>query len=143
MSPEPGSGFAAAYRTVSNTPRAQGTFTDATQRMDVQGTGPLPRMDGGAPAGPRWPAPSPPPVGEAPPSAYDPMTDTFAGGMTYQSGYENSSGTFSAAGESNTPFGTYNPDDTYNSGPASDTLPGAFDAPGSGEPWNTPSGGFK
>jgi DMSO/TMAO reductase YedYZ heme-binding membrane subunit len=146
MSPEPESGFAAAYRTVSNT-RAQDPFADATRPMDVpmgmQGTGPLPRMDGGAPAGPRWPAPSPPPVGEAPPSAYDPMTDTFAGGMTYQSGYDNSSGTFSAAGESNTPFGTYNPNDTYNSGPASDTLPGAFDAPGSGEPWNTPSGGFK
>jgi DMSO/TMAO reductase YedYZ heme-binding membrane subunit len=146
MTPEPGNGFAAAYRTVSNTPR------------DGQGTGPLPRMDGGAPAGPRWPAPSPPPVGEAPPSAYDPMTDTFAGGMTYQTGlsgqagqaggagyggYDNSSGTFSAAGESNAPFGTYNPNDTYNSGPASDTPPGAFDAPGSGESWNAPSGGYK
>ncbi|MDQ0786940.1 ferric reductase-like transmembrane domain-containing protein [Streptomyces sp. B3I8] len=152
MSPEPGNGFAAAYRTVSNTPRGQGgqgSFAEGTGRMDLpdmQGTGPLPRMDGGAPAGPRWPAPSPPPVGEAPPSAYDPMTDTFAGGMTYQAGYggyDNSSGTFSAAGESNAPFGTYNPNDTYNSGPASDTPPGAFDAPGSGESWNAPSGGYK
>ncbi|MDX3362886.1 MULTISPECIES: cytochrome b/b6 domain-containing protein [Streptomyces] len=144
MTPEPGNGFAAAYRTVS-TPRAQDPFAGTGGRMDpagAQGTGPLPRMDG-APAGPRWPAPSPPPVGEAPPSAYDPMTDTFAGGMTYQAGYGDSTGTFPAAGESNAPFGTYNPNDTYNSGPASETLPGAFDAPGSGESWNAPSGGFK
>ncbi len=49
-------------------------------------------------------------------------------------------------GETNAAFDTYYPNDTYNSGPATETLPGAsydFDAPGSGEPWNTPSGGFK
>jgi hypothetical protein len=49
-------------------------------------------------------------------------------------------------GETNTLYGTYNPNDTYNSGPATDTTPGQsydFDAPGSGEPWNTPSGGYR
>ncbi|MBZ9642073.1 cytochrome b/b6 domain-containing protein, partial [Streptomyces sp. PSKA30] len=49
-------------------------------------------------------------------------------------------------GESNTLNDTYNPSDTYNSGPTTETLPGAsydFDAPGSGEAWNTPSGGYK
>ncbi|GAA4959757.1 ferric reductase-like transmembrane domain-containing protein [Streptomyces heliomycini] len=53
-------------------------------------------------------------------------------------------------GETNGLYATYNPSDTYNSGPANEPLPGAsppssydFDAPGSGEPWNTPSGGYK
>jgi hypothetical protein len=103
----------------------------------------LPRVD------PSWPIPSPPPVGEAPPSAYDPLQDTGhtipAYGNTGGGGYGGTE--MYDTVESNTLYGTYNPDDTYdNSGPATETLPGAsydFDAPGSGEAWNTPSGGFK
>lgn len=50
--------------------------------------------------------------------------------------------------ETNAVHDTYYPSDTYNSGPAPEPTPGApspshdFDAPGSGEPWNTPSGGL-
>jgi hypothetical protein len=153
--PDAGPGFAAAYRAVSATPRAQDPMTpDQTQGMqmpmDMQPTTAMPRVDDGASTGTRWPAPSPPPVGEAPPSAYDPMQDTFAGqtyagqsypGQTYAQTPETSYGT----AETNDPYATYNPNDTYNSGPATDTLPGAYDydAPSSGEPWNAPSGGFK
>jgi hypothetical protein len=47
-------------------------------------------------------------------------------------------------GETNNLYGTYNPNDTYNSGPANESTPGAsYDNPGSGEPWNTPSGGYR
>lgn len=53
-------------------------------------------------------------------------------------------------GETNTGYATYNQSDTYNqngtynSGPANEPSPGAsYDAPGSGEPWNTPSGGYR
>ncbi|MPY60430.1 cytochrome b/b6 domain-containing protein [Streptomyces spongiae] len=158
--PDPGPGFAAAYRAVSASPRAQDPLTpQPTQRMDMpldmQPTEAIPRYDDGSTTGTRWPAPSPPPVGEAPPSAYDPMQDTFAGqtfagqaypgqtypGQTYGGTPETSYGT----AETNTPYDTYNPNDTYNSGPATETLPGAYDydTPGSGEPWNAPSGGFK
>jgi hypothetical protein len=98
---------------------------------------------------PSWPIPSPPPVGEAPPSAYDPLQDTGHTIPAYDNpGIGGYGGTemFDTV-ESNTLYGTYNPNDTYdNSGPATETLPGAsydFGAPGSGEPWNTPSGGFK
>jgi len=142
MTPESGNGFAAAYRAVSSTPRAQDPLAaDETARMnvplDLQPTQSLPPLDGGSPSGTRWPAPSPPPVGEAPPSAYDPLNDTFVGAAyqgNFQSPYE--------TGETNDPYGTYNTNDTYNSGPANETQPGAFDAPSSGEPWNAPSGGF-
>lgn len=153
--PDPGPGFAAAYRAVSASPRAQDPLTaQPTQRMDMpldmQPTEAIPRYDEGSTTGTRWPAPSPPPVGEAPPSAYDPMQDTFAGqtfagqaypGQTYQGTPETSYGT----AETNAPYGTYNTNDTYNSGPATETYPGAYDyeAPGSGEPWNAPSGGYK
>lgn len=150
-----GPGFAAAYRATTATPRGQ----DQTQGMQVpqnlQATTAMPSVNDAAGTGPRWPAPSPPPVGEAPPSAYDPMQDTFAGqtyggpgipgqpvpGQTFQQTPETSF----AQGESNDPYRTYNPNDTYNSGPATDTLPGAYDydTPSSGEPWNAPSGGFK
>ncbi len=150
-------GFAAAYRAVSMTPRApEPTAPYLTQQqppLDMQPTQAMPRMDDGSTTGStRWPAPSPPPVGEAPPSAYDPMQDTFAGqafagggqtypGQAYQATPETSYGT----PETNAPYGTYNPNDTYNSGPATETLSGYdFDQqPGSGEPWNAPSGGFK
>ncbi|GAA1007241.1 membrane protein [Streptomyces sp. F-3] len=127
------SGFAAAYRTAPSSPGTQPTEA-------------MPRTDGAGGAAGGWPIPSPPPVGEAPPSAYDPLNDTGYNIPTY-----NSSGatTYSGrdvrdTGETNTPYGTYNPSDTYNSGPTPSTPPGASqNAPGSGEPWNTPSGGYR
>src|SRR5207249_53026 len=122
--------------------------TDQTARMDLpmdmQPTESIPRMDGSTSGS--WPVPSPPPVGEAPPSAYDPMQDTGynipAYGNPGAAGYGGSD--MYDTGETNTLYGTYNPNDTYNSGPANEPTPGAsFDAPGSGEPWNTPSGGYR
>ncbi|WP_181139313.1 cytochrome b/b6 domain-containing protein [Streptomyces sp. Ru72] len=150
MTPEPGNGFAAAYRATSAAPRAQAPMTpDATQRMDLpfdtQATGAMPRVDAGGSTSGSWPIPSPPPVGEAPPSAYDPLQDTGytipAYGNPGYNGYGASE--MYDTGETNVPFGTYNSNNTYNSGPAAETLPGAFDTPGAGEPWNAPSGGFK
>ncbi|CAL9456405.1 hypothetical protein SUDANB176_02548 [Streptomyces sp. enrichment culture] len=155
---EPANGFAAAYRAVSASsgPQRQPLFTDRTARTelppDPQPTQSVPRVDGPSSTSGNWPIPSPPPVGEAPPSAYDPLNDT---GYTLPvqddpvgSGYGSSD--VYDTGETNTLHGTYNPSDTYNSGPATETLPGAspsssydFGAPGSGEPWNTPSGGYK
>ncbi|MFJ9599888.1 cytochrome b/b6 domain-containing protein [Streptomyces althioticus] len=153
--PEPANGFAAAYRAVS--PRqsaAQNPLTDATARMempDLGATEAIPLVDSPSSTSGSWPIPSPPPVGEAPPSAYDPLNDTGYTIPTYNnsvaSGY-GSSDVYDTA-ETNTLYGTYNPGDTYNSGPANAPTPGVpsssydFDAPGSGEPWNTPSGGFK
>ncbi|KES05647.1 membrane protein [Streptomyces toyocaensis] len=157
--PEPANGFAAAYRAVSapgRPPAFPPPVTDATARMelplDMQPTEAIPRVDGPSSTSGNWPIPSPPPVGEAPPSAYDPLNDT---GYTIPvhdnavgSGYGSSD--VYDTGETNTLYGTYNPGDTYNSGPATETPSGAspsssydFDAPGSGEPWNTPSGGYK
>ncbi|HZF88295.1 cytochrome b/b6 domain-containing protein [Streptomyces sp.] len=142
---EPAAGFAAAYRAVSRPRRSQHPVPDAqpTESLPRMDTASLPRVDTS------WPIPSPPPVGEAPPSAYDPLQDT---GYTIPP-YDNpGTGAYGRTEmfdtvESNTLYGTYNPNDTYdNSGPATETLPGAsydFDAPGSGEPWNMPSGGFK
>ncbi|MER6124834.1 cytochrome b/b6 domain-containing protein [Streptomyces sp. NPDC001795] len=151
MTPEPGNGFAAAYRATSATPRAQGPMApDGTQRMDLpldmQATEAMPRVDGGGSTSGSWPIPSPPPVGEAPPSAYDPLQDTGynnipAYGNSGYNGYGASE--MYDTGETNTPYGTYNSNNTYNSGPATETLPGSFDQPGAGEPWNAPSGGFK
>lgn len=161
--PEPANGFAAAYRAVSTPSRArqqqpfEQPFTqpfpaDQTARMDLpmdmQPTESFPRVDSGGSTSGSWPIPSPPPVGEAPPSAYDPLNDTGtipAYGNSGASGYGSSD--VYDTGEMNAVYDTYYPNDTYNnSGPATETLPGAsydFDAPGSGEPWNTPSGGFK
>ncbi|CAM5729452.1 Cytochrome b/b6 domain-containing protein OS=Streptomyces alboniger OX=132473 GN=CP975_11635 PE=4 SV=1 [Streptomyces alboniger] len=153
--PEPANGFAAAYRAVS-TPRGaqqQPFAADQTARMDVpldmQPTEAIPRMDGNGSTSGSWPIPSPPPVGEAPPSAYDPLNDTGynipAYGNPGASGY-GSSDVYDTA-ETNNVYGAYYPDDTYNnSGPATEQSPGAgydFDAPGSGEPWNMPSGGYR
>ncbi|MFI8187547.1 cytochrome b/b6 domain-containing protein [Streptomyces sp. NPDC085946] len=152
---EPVNGFAAAYRAVSTPPRgARQPFTpDRTARTDLppdmQPTRTVPRVDGGASTSGSWPIPSPPPVGEAPPSAYDPLNDTGYTIPVYDNAAASGYGSSDVydTGETNAAFGTYNPDDTYNnSGPATETLPGAsydFGAPGSGEPWNTPSGGFK
>ncbi|WP_320783717.1 cytochrome b/b6 domain-containing protein [Streptomyces sp. CRN 30] len=151
--PGSGPGFAAAYRAVSASPRAGDPLPSVPDRpvqppADMQPTQAVPRLDDSF-AGDRWPAPSPPPVGEAPPSAYDPMQDTFGGGSSYQTApyrtapFQGSPETSYATVEQNAPFGTYNTNDTYDSGPATETLPGAFDAPSSGEPWNMPSGGPK
>ncbi|MFF9284462.1 cytochrome b/b6 domain-containing protein [Streptomyces griseosporeus] len=144
-------GFAAAYRAVSSRARGGQQFAaDATARMDVpldmQATEAIPRVDSGAGASGSWPIPSPPPVGEAPPSAYDPLTDTGytipAYGNPGADGYGGRD--LYDTGETNPGYGTYNQNDTYNSGPATEPLPGAsFDAPGSGEPWNMPSGGYR
>ncbi|MBC9726778.1 cytochrome b/b6 domain-containing protein [Streptomyces sp. TRM68367] len=151
-------GFAAAYRAVSAPPRAQqqpaaaqpfrADQTRIDLPLDMQPTESMPRGDGGGSTSGSWPIPSPPPVGEAPPSAYDPLNDTGYNIPVYgnagASGYGSSD--VYDTGETNAVYDTYNPNDTYNSGPATDTLPGAsydFEAPGSGEPWNTPSGGFK
>ncbi|MEU2717167.1 cytochrome b/b6 domain-containing protein [Streptomyces sp. NPDC007205] len=148
---EPASGFAAAYRAVSAPGRSQQPYAAGqTARMDLpldlQATEAVPRVDGPSSTSGSWPIPSPPPVGEAPPSSYDPFQDTGQTIPVY--------GNADAAGyggsdmydtrETNGFYGAYNPSDTYNSGPATETLPGtSFDTPGSGEPWNMPSGGFK
>ncbi|MGW3101522.1 cytochrome b/b6 domain-containing protein [Streptomyces sp. NPDC001100] len=148
-------GFAAAYRTA--TPESTGQMpyvTDQSSRanvpMDMQNTQAVPRADSGGSTSGSWPIPSPPPVGEAPPSAYDPLQDTGYNIPTYNNnsgagGYGD--GYVYPTGESNGASGTYNSGDTYNSGPATDQTPNAsydFDAQGgSGEPWNTPSGGYR
>ncbi|MFH8799596.1 cytochrome b/b6 domain-containing protein [Streptomyces sp. NPDC017936] len=148
--PESANGFAAAYRAVSTPPPGQQSFAAGqTARMDlpfdVQATEAMPRVDGGGSTSGSWPIPSPPPVGEAPQSVYDPLQDTgftipaygstgtvpYAGGDVYDTG------------ETNGQYGTYNSNDTYNSGPAEPSPGASFDAPGSGEPWNTPSGGYR
>ncbi|MEV6404833.1 cytochrome b/b6 domain-containing protein [Streptomyces bobili] len=149
--PEPVNGFAAAYRAVSTPPRADQSFaTDQTARMDLsfdmRGTEAVPRADSGGSTSGNWPIPSPPPVGEAPQSVYDPLQDTGFNIPVYGNpgtgGYGGSD--VYDTGETNTRYDAYNPNDTYNSGPADEPPPGAsFDAPGSGEPWNTPSGGYR
>ncbi|GGZ72098.1 cytochrome b/b6 domain-containing protein [Streptomyces echinoruber] len=148
--PEPADGFAAAYRAVQTPSGPAQPAAGQTARMnlppDLQATAAMPRVDGMGAASGSWPVPSPPPVGEAPPSSFDPLQDT---GHTIPA-YGNPGASAYAArdvydtGETNPLYGTYNPNDTYNSGPANEPAPGAsFDAPGSGEPWNTPSGGYR
>ncbi|MFJ4691650.1 cytochrome b/b6 domain-containing protein [Streptomyces sp. NPDC088766] len=149
--PEPANGFAAAYRAVSTPPRAEQSFASGqTARMDLpfdlQATEAVPRVDSGGSTSGSWPIPSPPPVGEAPQSVYDPLQDT---GFTIPVYGNPGTGGYGGSdmydtGETNTRYDAYNPNDTYNSGPADEPSPGAsFDAPGSGEPWNTPSGGYR
>ncbi|MGW7606946.1 cytochrome b/b6 domain-containing protein [Streptomyces sp. NPDC054766] len=139
-------GFAAAYRAV--TPPGDGPSTPGTQQfqmpVNMQPTQTFPSVgNGGAPSS--WPVPSPPPVGEAPASAYDPLNDTGYTVPVYGNPAANGYGTSDVynTGETNASYRTYNTNDTYDSGPTTDVLPGAFDAPGSGESWNAPSGGFK
>ncbi|MFE9764373.1 cytochrome b/b6 domain-containing protein [Streptomyces sp. NPDC005808] len=141
-------GFAAAYRAVQgSTPAGNLPAPDPAERfqapMDMQPTEMFQR-DNGSTSG-TWPVPSPPPVGAAPPSAYDPLNDTGYNIPVYDNSATNVYGTSDVydTGESNQASGTYNANDTYDSGPTTEVLPGAFDAPGSGEPWNAPSGGFK
>ncbi|MFD9331241.1 cytochrome b/b6 domain-containing protein [Streptomyces sp. NPDC060065] len=142
-------GFAAAYRAVSGGPPGGDALgPDPTERfqmpMDMQPTETFQRVDNGSTSG-SWPIPSPPPVGAAPPSAYDPLNDTGYNIPVYDNSAANTYGTSDVydTGESNDAYGTYNPNETYDSGPTTEVLPGAFDAPGSGESWNAPSGGFK
>jgi hypothetical protein len=152
--PEPANGFAAAYRAVTppqGIPQ-QPSYRDQTARMDLpmdmQATEAIPRYDTGGSTSGSWPIPSPPPVGEAPPSAYDPLQDTGYNIPTYRNTDTSGYGTSDVynTGESNNSSGAYYPNDTYNSGPATDPSPGEsydFDTPGSGEPWNMPSGGYR
>ncbi|MEU5362488.1 cytochrome b/b6 domain-containing protein [Streptomyces sp. NPDC005925] len=151
---QPVNGFAAAYRAVSSPPsRGQRPQplpsrgpTGAEVPPDLRRTEVMPRVDSGTSTSGTWPVPAPRPVGEAPRSSYDPLDDT---GYTvpFQDDPGAScpgSGDLYDTGETNSRYGTYYPDDTHHSGPATETLPGAFydfGAPGSGEPWNTPSGG--
>ncbi|MGV9286334.1 cytochrome b/b6 domain-containing protein [Streptomyces sp. NPDC003719] len=150
--PEPPNGFAAAYRAVSGPSRARQrplTADPSELPPDLRPTEVFPLVDSGASVSGSWPVPSPPPVGEAPPSAYDPLQDTGHTIPAYGDPGTSGHGGRDVydTGETNSPYGTYNPPDTYNSGPATEPAPGAsprsrdFDAPGSGEPWNTPSGG--
>ncbi|WP_399884914.1 cytochrome b/b6 domain-containing protein [Streptomyces sp. BBFR51] len=159
-SPEPAGGFAAAYRAVSGPsgpyrpPLTADPAASAQLPPDMRPTEAMPFVDGGGSTSGSWPIPSPPPVGEAPPSVYDPLNDTGhtipVYGNTDASGY-GSSDVYDTR-ETNAVYDTYYPNDTYNSGPATEPTPGTpspgapssaydFDAPGSGEPWNTPSGG--
>ncbi|MDO0927762.1 cytochrome b/b6 domain-containing protein [Streptomyces sp. TG1A-8] len=141
---EPAAGFAAAYRAVAMPGPAGEPF--AAGRADAPDTRPMgavPRA-GGPPGG--WPVPSPPPVGEAPPPVHDPLRDT---GHTVPAHRGAGAGGYGGSdvydtGETNDPYGAYNAGDTFDSGPAAEPAPGAsFDAPGSGEPWNMPSGGYR
>jgi DMSO/TMAO reductase YedYZ heme-binding membrane subunit len=139
-------GFAAAYRAVGGSSPTGDPLIDPTERiqvpLDTQPTEVMPRFDGSTSGD--WPIPSPPPVGEAPRSAYDPLNDTGYNIPVYGNPGDNGyvASDVYDTGETNPLFGTYNTNDTYDSGPTPDVLPGAFDAPGSGEPWNAPSGGF-
>ncbi|MBJ7903660.1 cytochrome b/b6 domain-containing protein [Streptomyces sp. DSM 110735] len=137
-----GAGFAAAYRT-AGPPQQQypGVRQDTP---DMRPTEAMPRVND--PSGPSWPVPSPPPVGEAPPSAYDPLQDTGYSIPVYGNPGTpgGGGGDVRNTGETNARYGTYNSSETFNSGPATEPTPGAsFDAPGSGEPWNMPSGGYR
>ncbi|MFD8648140.1 cytochrome b/b6 domain-containing protein, partial [Streptomyces mirabilis] len=71
------SGFAAAYRAVSGTPGANPAGAAPTERiqmpMNMQPTETFPRADAGGSTSGSWPIPSPPPGGEAPRSADDPL----------------------------------------------------------------------
>ncbi|MFJ8827147.1 cytochrome b/b6 domain-containing protein [Streptomyces sp. NPDC102467] len=157
-SPAPaGVGFAAAYRAVSATatPRSEAPtsslpYTEPLQTTYVEPTYVEPTYVEPAYVEPtygesaygepaptqRWPAPSPPPLAEAPPSSYDPAYDTPYGGVpsygvpSHDTAYENS-------GSQEVPYdGRYAADES-----PTEPLPGPFQAPPSGEPWTTPSGG--
>ncbi|MFE1285193.1 cytochrome b/b6 domain-containing protein [Streptomyces sp. NPDC058751] len=137
-------GYAAAYRTgTMPTVTAPGTG-QFPMPGNAQPTETFPRAGNGGAQG-SWPVPQSAPVGEAPASSYDPLQDTGYTTPVYggqPAGGYNTSDVYNT-GETNASYRTYNSNDTYDSGPATDVLPGAFDAPGSGESWNAPSGGFK
>lgn len=147
----PAAGFAAAYRAVSAPGRPRRPFAAGrTARPDLppdpRPTEAFPRAAGphGTPDG--WPVPSPPPVGEAPPSVYDPFQETGhpfpAQGGPGTAGY--GGGDVYDTGETNGRHGTYHPGDPLDSGPATETPPSpSHGTRGPGAPWNTPSGGFE
>ncbi|WP_307804894.1 cytochrome b/b6 domain-containing protein [Streptomyces sp. VRA16 Mangrove soil] len=124
-------GFAAAYRAVSATPRAEAAteslpYVQTTPYVDA--LDPLESVES-VPTQ-RWPAPSPPPPMEAPPSAYDPAYDTPYGGVpTYEAAYGGAYGTDATS------------QDAGAHGAPTEPLPGPFQPPSSGEPWSTPYGG--
>ncbi|MEU6841277.1 cytochrome b/b6 domain-containing protein [Streptomyces sp. NPDC046716] len=146
----PDAGFAAAYRAVSTAPRAE-AITESIPYVQATPyaapTEPLPPVN---PTGPvadpvdpltapmnivepaatqRWPAPSPPPPAEAPPSAYDPSYDTPYGGVPrYEATY-------------GSPYGNDTPYGTHDTGAPAAPPPDPFQPPSSGEPWSTPYGG--
>ncbi|MEU0686066.1 cytochrome b/b6 domain-containing protein [Streptomyces uncialis] len=125
--PGGGLGMAAAYRAVSTSPppypeEPPGAFPDHHRAVPdsytgsgvppkARPTGAVPRRGDGVE---RWPAPSPRPPAEAPPSLYDPLASTPYG----------STPTYPTSGHTPT-----------------EQLPGPFQAPSSGEPWNAPTGG--
>ncbi|MFR9799843.1 cytochrome b/b6 domain-containing protein, partial [Streptomyces sp. MS06] len=78
---------------------------------------------------------------------YDPLTSTGQTVPVYDNPGADAYGgrDLYDTGETNGHFGTYSLNDpTYQSGPATEPFTGApFDAPGPGEPWNTPSGGHR
>ncbi|MFI5659137.1 cytochrome b/b6 domain-containing protein [Streptomyces sp. NPDC051684] len=132
-------GFAAAYRAVSALPRSE----LPTQSVPYVEQHSVPHLEqhsvpyveqyaepmASAPTE-RWPAPSPPPPAEAPPSLYDPTYDTPYGGVP---GYPASYG-------DSTNHGAH--EDLYKEAPdPTEPLPGPYQAPASGEPWTTPYGG--
>lgn len=135
-------GFAAAYRTAAPGDAAPGT-QQFPMPSNAQPTETFPRAGNGGQGA--WPVPQSAPVGEAPVSAYDPLQDTGYTTPVYGNPATGGYGTSDVynTGETNQSYRTYNSNDTYDSGPTTDVLPGAFDAPGSGESWNAPSGGFK
>ncbi|MFD8615624.1 cytochrome b/b6 domain-containing protein, partial [Streptomyces sp. NPDC059631] len=135
-------GFAAAYRTAAPGDAAPGT-QQFPMPSNAQPTETFPRAGNGGQGA--WPVPQSAPVGEAPASAYDPLQDTGYTTPVYGNPATGGYGTSDVynTGETNQSYRTYNSNDTYDSGPTTDVLPGAFDAPGSGESWNAPSGGFK
>ncbi|MFF3888902.1 cytochrome b/b6 domain-containing protein [Streptomyces sp. NPDC001914] len=138
-------GFAAAYRTAAAPGDAAAPGTQQFQMpANAQPTETFPRVGNGG-AQSAWPVPQSAPVGEAPASAYDPLNDTGYTTPVYGNQSAGGYGTSDVynTGETNVSYRTYNTNDTYDSGPTTDVLPGAFDAPGSGESWNAPSGGFK
>ncbi|MER5182107.1 cytochrome b/b6 domain-containing protein [Streptomyces sp. NPDC002896] len=172
-----GAGISAAYRAVSSSPRARdGLRHDATERFDLpldrRPTETLPRLDdtGTTSTTNRWPAPSPPPPGEAPPSAFG-SSDTYRPSAPYRPSdpYRPSGTSYGTdlshgrTDDSYDPYewpstGAYDPtydtphngtpytaaaDPAYDSRPATEPLPGTFQAPSSGEPWNAPTGGMK
>ncbi|MFZ3594517.1 cytochrome b/b6 domain-containing protein [Streptomyces sp. BH104] len=132
-------GFAAAYRAVSSLPRSE-LPTQSVPYLEQHSAPyaeqhPAPFAEqyaeptASAPAE-RWPAPSPPPPAQAPPSLYDPTYDTPYGGVP---GYPPSYG-------DGTDSGAY--EDLYKEAPdPTEPLPGPYQAPASGEPWTTPYGG--
>ncbi|WP_306323839.1 MULTISPECIES: cytochrome b/b6 domain-containing protein [unclassified Streptomyces] len=135
--PPPDIGFAAAYRAVSALPRSELPTQSVpyAQQYAPQYAEPAPPT-----ASERWPAPSPPPPAQAPPSMYDPAYDTPYGGVPgYPTAHGNAYGDDVNSGAYED---VYKEADAYKeAADSTEPLPGPFQAPASGEPWTTPYGG--